>query len=85
MMYREKIKPKPKSDKWHEIENQPLKCKVILAANTPKSSLLLHKLGESKQITSPSTRGGTAAATTRRSLASFDKVNMFTSSDSILK
>jgi hypothetical protein len=48
MMYREKIKPKPRSDKWDHIENQPIKSKVVLAANTPKSSLLLHNLADSK-------------------------------------
>jgi hypothetical protein len=47
-MYREKIKPKPRSDKWLHIENQPIRTKVVLAANTPKSSLLLHNLADSK-------------------------------------
>lgn len=84
-MYREKIKPKPRSDKWHHIENQPIRTKVVLAANTPKSSLLLHNLGDSKQITSPSTvRGGTAAQTTRRSIMNLE-TNMFQTQESYQK
>lgn len=85
-MYREKIKPKPRSDKWLHLESQEIKSKVVFAANTPRSSLIMNKLADSKQVTSPSTaRGVTAAGTTRRSLASLEKNNILMAGETFSK